>query len=50
MENIKELDKIKEAKKRCRKCAIKIGYNVECSIEDTECDDGCPFVKFLEES
>ena len=50
MENTKELEKIKEAKSRCRKCAIKMGYNVECNVEDTECNDDCPFLKYLEEN
>ena len=50
MKNIKELENIKEAKKKCRKCAIKMGYNVECSIEDTKCNDDCPFLKYLEEN
>ena len=48
--HVKELENIREAKKKCKKCALRMDFKVECSVEDTKCNEDCTFLKFLQEN
>lgn len=45
--SMKELEKIKIAKMKCKKCAEKMSFKVKCDKE-FECNEDCPFLKYLE--
>lgn len=47
--SMKELEKIKNAKAKCKKYAEKLWFKVKCN-KGLECNEDCPFLKYLEEN